>query len=303
MSIIIKRMETEEEIRGKAYVHWQSWHEAYPDIVSREYLEKMTLEKCEQMAFTWPRNTFIALDDGRVVGFVCWGSAGEEFPETGEIIAIYILAEYYGTGLGLRLMEAGLEQLKEYPQVCLWVLKDNPRAVRFYQKYGFAADGEEKYRPSLAATVIRMVRKQRPAMKIETERLVITEFSPDMAQAVHENSLDEDNRRFVPDEVFETVEDARDAILFLMSQYGRTEGPLAYPVLIRNSGENIGYVQMVPLDGGVWEIGYHIAKQYTGNGYATEAVNAFLPFIAEFIGIDEVHGVCLKENIASKHVL
>ena len=80
MSIIIKRMETEEEIGGKAYVHWQSWHEAYPDIVSREYLEKMTLEKCEQMAFTWPRNTFIALDDGRVVGFVCWGSAGGGVP-------------------------------------------------------------------------------------------------------------------------------------------------------------------------------------------------------------------------------
>lgn len=43
---------------------------------------------------------------------------------------------------------------------------------------------------------------------LETERLIITEFTPDMAQAVHENSLDEDNRRFVPDEVFETVEDA-----------------------------------------------------------------------------------------------
>lgn len=42
--------------------------------------------------------------------------------------------------------------------------------------------------------------------KIETDRLMITEFTPDMAQAVHENSLDEDNRRFVPDEVFETVE-------------------------------------------------------------------------------------------------
>ena len=87
MDIIIKRMETEEEIRGKAYVHWQSWHEAYPDIVSGEYLEKLTLEKCEQMAFTWPQNTFIALDDGRVVGFVCWGSVGEASPETGEIIA------------------------------------------------------------------------------------------------------------------------------------------------------------------------------------------------------------------------
>ncbi len=140
-------------------------------------------------------------------------------------------------------------------------------------------------------------------MRIETERLVITEFSMDMAQAVHENSLDEDNRRFVPDEVFETAEEAREALAFLISQYGGSEGPLAYPVLTKAGGENIGYVQMVPLEGGVWEIGYHIAKRYTGNGYATEAVRAFLPFMAETIGIGEVHGICLKENVASKRVL
>lgn len=140
-------------------------------------------------------------------------------------------------------------------------------------------------------------------MKIETERLIIREFTPDMAQDVHENSLDEDNRRFVPDEVFETVEEAAETIAFLISQYGGTEGPLAYPVLLKSSGANIGYVQMVPLDGGVWEIGYHIAKKYTGRGYATEAVKAFLPVMTDTVMIDEVQGICLSENIASKHVL
>ena len=42
-------------------------------------------------------------------------------------------------------------------------------------------------------------------MRIETKRLLITEFDMSMAETVHKNSLDEDNRRFVPDEVFETV--------------------------------------------------------------------------------------------------
>ena len=140
-------------------------------------------------------------------------------------------------------------------------------------------------------------------MRIETERLVITEFTMDMAHDVHENSLDEDNRRFVPDEVFETEEEAREVIGFLMSQYGRFEGPLAYPVITRAGGVNIGYVQLVPIGDGKWEIGYHIAKRHTGNGYATEAVRAFLPSAAETAGIDAVYGIYLKENIASKHVL
>lgn len=62
-------------------------------------------------------------------------------------------------------------------------------------------------------------------MKIETERLYITEFTLDMAEAVHKNSLDEDNRRFVPDEVFETVDDAYETIEYLISQYNGGEGP------------------------------------------------------------------------------
>lgn len=140
-------------------------------------------------------------------------------------------------------------------------------------------------------------------MFIETERLIIKDFTMDMAQAVHENSLDEDTRRFVPDEVFETVEDAAETVEFLMSCYDGSEGPFVYPVFTKTSGDNIGYVQMVPLDDGNWEIGYHIAKRFTGNGYATEAVKAFIPVIAEKAGIKEVNGICLSENIASKCVL
>jgi len=52
MSIVIQPMETDDEIRGKAYVHWRAWHEAYAGIVSREYLDGLTLEKCEKMAFS-----------------------------------------------------------------------------------------------------------------------------------------------------------------------------------------------------------------------------------------------------------
>ena len=138
---------------------------------------------------------------------------------------------------------------------------------------------------------------------LETDRLVITEMTMDMAMDVHKNSLDEDIRRFVPDEVFETLNDAKETIEFLMSQYGSTEGPLVYAVLTKDGDKNIGYVQLVPIDDGKWEIGYHIAKAYTGNGYATEAVKAFLPVIAEKVGVTEVYGIRLLENVASGRVL
>ena len=140
-------------------------------------------------------------------------------------------------------------------------------------------------------------------MRIETERLVITEMTPDMAQDVHKNSLDEDTRKFVPDEVFETLEEAQETIEYLMSQYGSTEGPLVYAVITREGDKNIGYVQLVPIGEGKWEIGYHVAKAYTGNGFATEAVKAFLPEITDFVGVSEVYGIRLQDNTASGRVL
>lgn len=144
--------------------------------------------------------------------------------------------------------------------------------------------------------------KEGKTMKLETKRLVITKLTADMAQSVHENSLDEDNRRFVPDEVFETVEIAQETVNFLISCYEQSEGPLVYPILLRD-GTNIGYVQAVPLTDGVWEIGYHVGKKYTKCGYATEAVQAFLPWIMDKLHLDEILGVCLKENAASVKVM
>lgn len=139
-------------------------------------------------------------------------------------------------------------------------------------------------------------------MKIETQRLTITEFTMDMAEAVHLNSLDEDNRRFVPDEVFETVEEAAETVEFLMGVYSSGDGPLVYPVLLKD-GTYIGYVQAVPLDDGIWELGYHIGASYTRKGYATEAVRAFLPVIMPRLGIEKMAGICLADNKASVKVM
>lgn len=150
---------------------------------------------------------------------------------------------------------------------------------------------------------MKIQERQENDMLIETERLRITEFTMDMAQAVRENSLDEDNRRFVPDEVWESVEEAEETLEYLISQYGSFEGPLVYPVLVKATNANVGYVQLCPIDDDKWELGYHIAKKYTGNGYATEAAKAFLPVIAKQAGVSEIYGISLAGNKASHAVM
>ena len=70
MSILIKPMETDAEVRGKAYVHWKCWQETYPGLVSQEYLDKLTLAKCKELAFRWRDDLLVAKEGDRVVGFV-----------------------------------------------------------------------------------------------------------------------------------------------------------------------------------------------------------------------------------------
>ena len=145
MMIEIKPMETEAEIRGKAYVHWKSWQEAYAGIVDAGYLADLTLEKCEERAFRWTENLLVAKVGSKVVGFAGYGACGDEdLPGAGEVFAIYVLPEYCGAGVGGELMRAALDRLGAYDAVAVWVLRDNARAIRFYEKWGYRADGAEK---------------------------------------------------------------------------------------------------------------------------------------------------------------
>ena len=54
-------------------------------------------------------------------------------------------------------------------------------------------------------------------MTIKTHRLLITELDPSMAESLHMLSLDEDTRRYLPDEVFETVDEALETIGYLLA--------------------------------------------------------------------------------------
>ena len=144
MKIIIKTMETPEEIEGKSLVHWQTWREAYDNLLPAEYQETMTLDRCRFFSQKYPENTLIAMDGKKVVGFISYGNFCDEAIQAGEIIALYVLKDYYGKGVGKQLMHAAFAVLDRFSEIYLWVLKDNKRAISFYQKMGFTFDGQEK---------------------------------------------------------------------------------------------------------------------------------------------------------------
>ena len=144
MTVIIKSMETPEEIESKSLVHWQTWREAYDDLLPAEFQETMTLERCRFFSQKYPENTLIAIDGLKVIGFISYGNFRDKTMQAGEIIALYVLKDYYGKGIAQKLVKAALTALDSFSEIFLWVLKDNKRAITFYQKMGFTFDGQEK---------------------------------------------------------------------------------------------------------------------------------------------------------------
>lgn len=100
----------------------------------------------------------VADECGAVVGFASFG-ADREDASVGELYAIYVLPEKWGGGAGRAIMADVLTELREagFGTAVLWVLEDNPRARAFYEREGWALDGERREETFLE-TVVREVR-------------------------------------------------------------------------------------------------------------------------------------------------
>ena len=161
-SIIIKVAETDEELCGRGYVHCTSWQEAYRGIVCDRYLDTMTVEATTARTRQFPENTLVAKDKEKVVGFAVYGpSRDEDLMDAGEVIAIYVLSEYYDRKIGYRLMNEAISRLKEYNTILVWVLEKNERAIRFYQRYGFEFDGcKKEWNLGTPVSIVRMIKKR-----------------------------------------------------------------------------------------------------------------------------------------------
>ena len=61
-----------------------------------------------------------------------------------DIWRIYLLPEYWGQNLGVEFLDWVIKELKRkgYKKVALWVVEENIRARKFYEKVGFIHEGE-----------------------------------------------------------------------------------------------------------------------------------------------------------------
>lgn len=93
----------------------------------------------------------------RILGFGIFGAAREDdAPYRHELHRLYVLAETYGSGLSAQLLNALTDGA---PPHYLWVMEQNHRAIAFYRKHGYRADGHTERLPNIGhLPKIRMVK-------------------------------------------------------------------------------------------------------------------------------------------------
>ncbi|MFF7684534.1 GNAT family N-acetyltransferase [Streptomyces syringium] len=141
----------ETDIEAVSGLRVTGWQTAYAGVVPQPYLDAMTVEDDARQRRTWFTRSrgqvldLVAVDEGaNPVGWASLGRyRGEGERRPGELYALYVRPDVIGTGVGRRLLQEAHRHAvaRRFDNMLLWVLRDNPRARRFYETAGYAADG------------------------------------------------------------------------------------------------------------------------------------------------------------------
>lgn len=118
----------------------------------QQYMSKAFTEKQLLAELAEPGSTFLmAFDRDRLAGYAklrtSQNPAELKNNKALELQRIYARKSYQGKNVGKQLMEYGLEMAKAMGFDTLWlgVWEYNPRAIAFYEKWGFEKFGEQSF--------------------------------------------------------------------------------------------------------------------------------------------------------------
>ncbi|RLZ03528.1 GNAT family N-acetyltransferase [Kocuria tytonicola] len=156
------RTPTPQDTLEIAAVHVQTWRETYAGLVPERFFgdaARQARQKLWTQLLADPaarRGIHVAEANNAVIGFAGTGRPTEPDPARERALRmLYVLREHHGTGVGQALLDAALGDQPAQ----LWVAEANPRAIRFYERNGFRADGTVLVDPALEnLREIRLVR-------------------------------------------------------------------------------------------------------------------------------------------------
>lgn len=139
-------------------------------------------------------------------------------------------------------------------------------------------------------------------LKLETENLIIREYTPEDTDALYPILSDPVTMSFWPRPF--TRREVEEWIGVNIRSY-RENGFGRYAVVLKSTGKIIGDcgIRISKVAGEtVYDFGYIIDHRYWGKGYATEAAIAIKKYAFDVLGIDVLHANMPVEHNASERI-
>jgi len=162
------RTAKKEDAEAIANIHLLAWRSAYKDIMPDEYLRSLSITErtkywLEALSERGPGINVVVEQRSSVAGFCVYGPARDKNlsnVNAGELVALNILPNAWGKGLGTELVKYVIESAinDDWSSLYLWVIKENLRARSLYELMGFENDGNEKIDSSLAGCELHELR-------------------------------------------------------------------------------------------------------------------------------------------------
>jgi ribosomal protein S18 acetylase RimI-like enzyme len=138
-----------------AAVHVSSWLATYAHLTKTRRAAETGLTGRTAL---WTRrlnspetgcSILVATDGGRVRGFVYLGptpDVDDDPNKTAQVLSIHVEPEFAGRGVGRRIMARAVVSLRAdgYTAATLWVVAENLRSRRFYERLGWYVDGARR---------------------------------------------------------------------------------------------------------------------------------------------------------------
>lgn len=127
-----------------SHIYEESWKFAYKNIIPQSYLDSIPTGRWASSLDKEGMNTLVLIEDGMFIGTSSYcKSRFPDFSDFGEIVSIYFLPQYIGKGYGKLLLDAVIGELEQlgFDEIFLWVLENNLRVRKFYEKASFTLSG------------------------------------------------------------------------------------------------------------------------------------------------------------------
>ena len=138
--------------------------------------------------------------------------------------------------------------------------------------------------------------------RLETERLMLRNITPDDWQAAFQWCGDPDVARYMIYPVYTKAEDVK--TLWLDSLDPDDPDSCDTGIVLKETGELIGSAGIYYRpEKDLWTIGYNLRKDQWGHGYAGETILGLLDFVRQTRQVRGIQGTFASENSRSRRVM